>query len=117
MGRRWASVPVLAGMLSLVVGSLFIVIPNWARAQAEFRTGMELYVWAGGSEVGPIEAGLGTIAALARTVGLTFVAGVVHHPILTVLFGVGFLLAGIWLIVEYGILASDAEPWRGEFEM
>jgi hypothetical protein len=117
MGRRWATMPTLAGVVSLVVGSLFIAIPNWARAQAEYAGAMTAYVWSRAGDIGPGETLVWTLYAIGRTVLFTFAAGVVEHPILTVLFGVGFLIAGIWLIVEYGILWRKEEPWRGEFEM
>ncbi len=116
MARRGTSLPTGAGLVFIVVGVLFIAIPNWARAKREYAAAMERHVWSQG-EVGFIEAAIGGTIAIFRTILYTFAAGVVEHPILTILFGLGFILGGIILVVEYGILSSDAEPWVGEFEM
>jgi len=117
MARRWRSLPTVLGMGLTAAGILFIAVPNWDRARLEYRRAMEQYVDAGGADVGSIDTAVGTVIAVVRTVLFTFATGVVEHPILTVLLGVGSLLLGIVLVLEYGLLAENDEPWHDEWDM
>jgi hypothetical protein len=101
----------------MIAGVLFVAVPNWARAQLAYGRAVERHVAILGADASAVDRIVGWLLAWAQTALATFGAGVVDHPILTVLLGVGFFLAGIVVIVEYGILATDTEPWRGEFEM
>lgn len=114
MASTWLRLPTLAGVLFLLAGVVFIGVPNWDRAQMEYQVGLDTHLAA---DAGLVESAIGITLAVARAIVVTFAVAVVEHPILTVLFGVGSILVGIVLLVEYGLLASEDEPWRGEFEM
>ena len=117
MARRWLSLPTVAGVAFMVAGILFIAVPNWERAILEYRSAMDQHVWSAGPGTGVVETAIGTTIAISQAVVFTFANGVVEHPILTVIFGVGSLLLGVVLVVEYGLLAEDRQPWRDEWEM
>lgn len=117
MARRWLSLPTVAGFAFILAGTLFIAVPNWERAKVEYRSAMDQHVWSAGPGVGMVETTIGSIIAILQTVVFTFANGVVEHPILTLLFGVGSLLLGVVLVIEYGVLAEDRQPWRDEWDM
>lgn len=117
MARRWLSAPTVAGFAFILAGILFIAVPNWERAMVEYRSAMELHVWSAGPGVGVVETAIGSVIAILQTVVFTFASGVVEHPFLTLLFGVGSLLLGVALVIEYGVLAEDPQPWRDEWDM
>ncbi len=117
MARRWLSLPVVAGYAFIVAGTLFIAVPNWERAIVEYRSAMDQHVWSVGSGTGIVETAIGSAIAISQAIVFTFAHAVVEFPILTLIFGVGSLLLGVVLVVEYGVLAEERQPWRGEWDM
>ena len=117
MRRTWLPYPTTMGFLLMIVGVLFVAVPNLERARTEYGLAVQRYVAVLGTDASLVDRVVGWLLAWGQTVVATFLAGVVAHPILTVLLGVGFFLGGIVVIVEYGVLATDTEPWRGEFDM
>lgn len=114
MASAWLKLPTLVGILFILAGMVFIGLPNWDRAQIEYQGGLDTHL---GADAGLVESVIGITLAVGRAIVVTFAVAVFEHPILTVLFGVGSILVGVVLVVEYGLLASDDEPWHGEFEM
>ncbi|MFB6153873.1 MAG: hypothetical protein ABEJ27_06430 [Halodesulfurarchaeum sp.] len=91
----------LAGVFAFI-GLLSILLPNLHAGIETFRRGWALYYGGLPESAGLIDRG----AALALVIGnaaiATFATGLYHHPVLTVIVGIGTLLLALVLYVEYG---------------
>ena len=111
--RRWPAVrPALLGLTLIAVGIVLVLGPNWTTAQIEFDRAWAGHVTARDPDSNVFDVTAAVLFAIGVTVVRTFGVAVVQHPILTVFFGLGSILLGIFVVVEYGIVKPGRQGKR-----